>query len=616
MGRLVRIVLVLLSITATLGNIAAAQEPVAFPEASPQSQQMSPEALEALTAVVQDYIDRDFAVGAELLVIKNRKTVLHETFGFRDQEEEIAWEKNTTCNIRSMTKAITGAAAQLLIDRGKLSLQDKAAAYIPGFENDESGQITVEQLLTHRSGLPLTILETGREYPDLQAMANAVGEWGPDYDPGSRFWYSDSGADVLGAVVAAVSGQPLEEFVRDNLLNPLGMTGSFYFYRGIDNPHIESIANLYVGAAGNWTKYWKPGDDPLYPCAWGSQSVYSTPRDYARFLAMWLDGGKTPNGSILSPEAVTRTLTPVSEMSTLGSDTRAPTFFPGLETYYGQMAQLWLPAGAPEGTKPIVIGHSGSDGTAAWAWPELDLMVLFFTQSRGGMSVLRLEEEIDRFLINPDRAEAVAEIPDDYRPYLGTYIANFGPYRDVDFTVVTRNGHLAVDVPGQLVFELEDPDDEGRWYFVMTRDVAISFDRDEDGAVTGMRLHQAGMEFELPKGKAEKRPEPPLDMELARKYVGNYLDENEGANVQVLIQNDRLALKPPNQPIAFELYPPDENGLWALRLNVSVKIRFDEDEEGRVVSFTTILPDGVELVRPRVDEAGDEDNEEQEGTGG
>ena len=76
-----------------------------------------------------------------------------------------------------------------------------------------------------------------------------------------------------------------------------------------------------------------------------------------------------------------------------------------------------------------------------------------------------------------------------------------------------------------------------------------------------------------------------------------------------------LSLKPPSQPIAFELYPPDEDGLWAIRLNVSVKIRFDEDEEGRVVSFTTILPDGVELVRPRVDDSADDEEDPGE-TGG
>jgi hypothetical protein len=126
-----------------------------------------------------------------------------------------------------------------------------------------------------------------------------------------------------------------------------------------------------------------------------------------------------------------------------------------------------------------------------------------------------------------------------------------------------------------------------------------------------MKLYQSGMTFELPKGKAERKPEPPLDMAFAERCIGVYRDEEAGQDVRVLVQNGHLAIEAPGQPAAFELYPPDEEGLWALRLNAMVRIRFDEDEDGRVVSFTVVLPDGTEVVRPRADEAGEESAEDK-----
>ena len=130
----------------------------AFPPATPESQGLSSEALGGLVAEVQSYLDRDLAVGAELLVVKNRRTVLHEYFGQRDRDEDEPWTAGTVCNIRSMTKCLTGAAAQVLADRGALDLDAPVAEYLPGFDNDESREITVRQLITHRAGIPLTIL--------------------------------------------------------------------------------------------------------------------------------------------------------------------------------------------------------------------------------------------------------------------------------------------------------------------------------------------------------------------------------------------------------------------------------------------------------------------------
>jgi len=96
-------------------------------------------------------------------------------------------------------------------------------------------------------------------------------------------------------------------------------------------------------------------------------------------------------------------------------------------------------------------------------------------------------------------AEPAAKVPDRFKPYVGSYLANFGQFTNVKFKVLVRDDKLAVDVPGQTVFELKGPDDQEKWYFALTDAVAVSFDRDPSGWVTGMRMYQAGMTFELPR---------------------------------------------------------------------------------------------------------------------
>ncbi|MHC5004740.1 MAG: serine hydrolase domain-containing protein, partial [Planctomycetota bacterium] len=443
---------------------AAAHDP--FPPATPESVGLSAAALAELAAAVEGYVEKELAVGIELLVIKDRRTVLHEAFGWRDVERQRPMERHTICNIRSMTKPVTGAAIQILVDRGLVGLDDSVAKHIPSFDSDRSRAITVRQLLEHRSGLPLTALMRIDQYPDLLTLAEAVGRRGPQFEPDSKFWYSDAGSDVLAAIVEAVTGDKVDAFVERELLQPLGMRDSLYLL-DMSDPRAERVSSLYGGRPGAWVRFWaaEPGGRAFYPFAWGSQTLYSTPMDYAKLLAMWMDGGTSGGRRVLSEAAVARTLAPSSPMSTLGSDDPYPTFYDGLRAWYGRMAIVYLdenvdPAGAAE-AEPVIIGHSGSDGTSALAWPARDLMVLCFTQSRGGLAVLRLQDEIERLILYPERA-ASGPLPAHLEPYLGTYVANYGHFRNAEFTVLARGETLAVDVPGQLVFTLRPPDDEGR----------------------------------------------------------------------------------------------------------------------------------------------------------
>ena len=462
------------------------------------------EALEGLGKAVEQYIGKDYAVGAELLVLHKGQTRYHESFGYSDREEKRRWQNNTLCNIRSMTKPITSAAAQILIDRNLLHLDDPVAKYLKSFDNDKSKAITVRQVLTHRSGLPLTNLTNPDQYSSLTAQVAAAGEKGPEFEPGSKFWYSDLGTDVVGALVEKVSGEPLHEFVKREILDPLGMSSSLY---GIDadDKRLSQAASAYLKVPAGWLPFWKGDGEPVYPFAWGSQTIYSTTTDYAKFLGMMMNGGRVGDRQVLSAAAVSRMLAPVSRAKMMQSDAPIPTEFRHLEVYYGQMMVTYRVIGK-EKDKPVVIGHSGSDGTIAWAWPERDLIILYFTQSRGGMTPLRIEEPIDRLIIHQGQ-KYTEEAPPGLRPYLGTFIANYDTFENEEFVVKVKNGKLVLDVPSQMAFELMEPDEKGYWAFAIVPDkIKATFDRNENNEVVGLKLHKAGQVYEVPrKGTARAK---------------------------------------------------------------------------------------------------------------
>ena len=598
----------LFGVFGAFGLMAAAptDAPPPFPSASPASQGMSAKALDELADTVRGYVTDEVIVGGELMVIKNRHVVLHEVFGDLDRDEEIAWEKNTICNIRSMAMCLTGAAAQILVDEGTLGIDDAVAKYLPSFNNDASRGITIRHLLTHRSGLPFR-LQTRRfsRNESIREIANLAGDRGPDFPPGSEFRYSDASSEVLGAVIQIVAGVSLQDFITTRLIEPLRMTDTFT-YTDFDDPRGERIASLYSGAKSNWTRIWSPHDNTLYPCSAGSQNLHSTPIDFAKFLAVWMDNGRLGDTQVLSRDAVERTLTPVSRVD-------APTGFVGTESHYGQMAVLHMQVDASEGATAVVIGHSGSDGTWAAAWPELDMMILYFTQSRGQGTGSRLEYTIDELLINPRPTQRVVEVPEKYKPYLGVYVANFAHFVNEPFTVtITSNGRLAVDIPSQLVFELADPDENGVWRFTFTDDIAVSFERGAGGTIDLMKIHQSQIAFELPREGTELAAKMAaagkVTKEEAAKYVGRYYHPERETDIEVLYIDGRLHIKVSDG--RFGLLDPDDQGRRPLRANPTILVSFQTDAHGRVISLTRTR-DGTDLVMPRV--VGDNDDDDDDG---
>ncbi len=584
----------LMGIPLFFADMAAAQDRLAFAAAKPEAVGLKAENFQAIADEVAGYVKAGTIVGAELLIIKNRKTILHEVYGDRDREEKRPMERNTLFNIRSMTKPLTGVAVQMLIDEGKLQLDDPVSKFLPAFDTDKSRAITIRQLLTHRSGLPLSILSTKiDQFPNLQAQVKAIGEKGPQFKPGEKFWYSDAGSDTAAAIVEVVSGVPIDRFITERILKPVEMIDSYYPTKAED-PRRARIASLYLGKATAWNRLWAAAGPPMYPFAWGSQTLYSTPSDYARFLAMWLDGGTVDGKRILSAEAMKRILTPTSRMSMLGSDAKYLTGFRDLNTFYGQMAMLHASGDSPDKARVAAFGHSGSDGTAAWAFPEHDLIICYFTQSRGQLTPIRMEGLIDRELLRAGQPRL--PVAESLKPFLGTYYANFAHYKNAPFRVIAQDGRLALDIPDQLVFELTDADKDGRRAFVKSDKVSIGFEKDPAGKGTTMTLKQAGLTFKLPTTPTKLAS---LTKEAVAKYLGKYRGDEKYGTVEVILKEGSLRVSAPEKGIELELAPRNDQKSWEIRGNPGAIFTFQESKDGAVESLTAELPGGLKVVRKR-----------------
>lgn len=214
--------------------------------------------------IVLDYYNRGQFNG-QVLIARNDSVICDTALGYSDFATGKSFRNNTACYIASLTKPVTALAIMLLQQQGTLSYDDVARRYVPALP-DYAGHITIRQLLTHTSGL--------RDYEgvlrnDPSLTNNRVIGWlneqqGPDFTPGSRFSYSNSGYIVLAQIIEQVSGMSYARFVQEHIFTPLHMTHSQVYDErrppieekalGFDrNKHPDDYAILTTGDGGIYT---------------------------------------------------------------------------------------------------------------------------------------------------------------------------------------------------------------------------------------------------------------------------------------------------------------------------------------------------------------------------
>lgn len=350
-----------------------------FPVAPSDTTDLDFEELAWLSAQVGTWADDGGIVGAELLVIRDGRTLLHDVYGWSDREEQRPLERGSIYRVRSMTKPFVGTAVLQLVAEGRLGLDDPVAKHLRSFDNERARGITVRQLLTHTAGL--------RGYPDGLAMAagvpeeevwdfvesmeslrelvDLVGKEGVTRTP-DEYFYSDLGSSTLAALVTEVTGMPVERVIEERILAPLGLRDTYTEYTP-DASWRTRMNSTYVweDAEGGFRRYWDPSQPQAMAYFEGSGGLYSTTLDYARFAWAWLHGGALGDVRLL-PEALAReALEPHADRSRSAG--------------YGYQ---WMVSKARTNGMPRLFGHGGSDGTQIWVFPETKTMALYFTQSR------------------------------------------------------------------------------------------------------------------------------------------------------------------------------------------------------------------------------------------
>lgn len=489
-----------------------------FPPSTALAEGVSPEGLARLGELVRSFVEREEIVGAELLVIVHGRTILHEGYGWRDRESELSMRPGGVFCVRSMTKPLIGAAAWMLIEEGRLELDTRAAEHLPAFDVADRREITVEQLLRHQGGLPMSLIlaRDPRTLGSLRAVADLGGACALDFAPGTAFGYSDQGTDTLTAMIEIAGGAPAEDFVRERLLEPLGMHDSTCLMSE-GNPLRERACSAYIGSPGAWTRFWDPAQPQLFGVFLGSQALYSTAVDYARFLELYLGRGRAGGERLLRASSVRRTLEPGAWPIS------SSTGFPGLRTDYGTLMQLWTRPAAQddEGERELVVfGHTGSDGTHAWAFPEQEAMVLYFTQSRGTSTGVRVEGRLaELFLGAPFDPLQVAPPLEEY---LGYYWEGEGDL----YRAIVRDGEdLALEIVGKAVVPL-DYLGEDRWRLRPQPSTVLAFERDETGTVLGYSIGEHRELRFTPRADL-----PPADEVAARVAAAHRLERLADAGV-------------------------------------------------------------------------------------
>jgi CubicO group peptidase (beta-lactamase class C family) len=254
-----------------------------------------------------DRVQKRFEVpGIAVAIVKDGKVVHAKGYGVRNLARPEPVDVHTLFGIASNSKAFTAAAIAILVDEGKLSWDDPVQKHLPQFQLADpyvTREVTIRDLLSHRTGLGLGagdllywpdttftrahVVTAARHLPLVSSLR-------------SRYAYNNLGFVVAGEIVHAVSGKPWEDFVRERILTPLGMSETKISSRGLD----PATSNMAVPHSKGWRlegtlKPIPPTEDFVWAAAAGLKSNVT---DLAKWVTLQLNGGRLPNGGSLFSE--------------------------------------------------------------------------------------------------------------------------------------------------------------------------------------------------------------------------------------------------------------------------------------------------------------------------
>jgi len=367
----------------------------------------NPATLAQVGPALQGIVDQGGLSGAVTLVWRGGEVIQLNTIGHRDLASGLPMTRDTLFRIASMTKPVTSIAVMMLIEEGKLKLDDPVTRWLPELASmqvlkDPTGpvdatvpaarDITVEDLLTHRSGLAYGFTSMGPiAYAHEEKLGNplanphspdvwlkALGELPLSYQPGERFHYSHA-TDVLGFLVARIVGKPIGEVLQARIFGPLGMIDTSFW---VPPEKRVRMAKLYQAPPEGALKDVSFPHTPTPPAfEGGGGGLVSTADDYLKFARMMLGRGEVDGVRLVKPESID-----LMAKNRLTDEQRGHGFMGmpfwlsqgfglGLSMVLDAEKHQWMGAGA-EGS----YGWPGAFGTWWQADPANDMILIYLIQ--------------------------------------------------------------------------------------------------------------------------------------------------------------------------------------------------------------------------------------------
>jgi methyl acetate hydrolase len=368
---------------------------VSIPSAAPPA--LDTQGASAIGTFLKSAVARGDVPGVVVLVTGPDRVLYHEAFGKMSLGQGIDMQKDSIFNIASMTKAVTSAGVMLLIDEGKLSLDDEVSKYLPAYKSRQviskvdmaagtfetkpaARPITIRQLLTHTSGIGYSWSD-----PGLALIQKKTGAADLDlplvHEPGEKWTYGAS-TRVLGHVIEKISGQGIDAFLEARILGPLGMRDTGY---AVPAAKHSRVVTRNQKADGKITEI--PNPNPIPATVRGDGGLYSTAADYARFVQMILNHGQLGGVRLLKEQTVrqmerNQTGNVKVRLQPTAEPLRSKPYPLGAgEDVWGLGFQLAAPA-KPEANmrRPGSMNWAGINNTFYWIDPQQQIGVIVMMQ--------------------------------------------------------------------------------------------------------------------------------------------------------------------------------------------------------------------------------------------
>jgi CubicO group peptidase (beta-lactamase class C family) len=346
---------------------------------------------------IEDAIAQRKTPGAVLLVGCGDNVVYLKAYGNRAVEpQKVPMTTDTVFDLASMTKPMATATSILILaERGKLDLHAPVAKYIPEFGQNGKDTITVEQLLLHRGGLIAD--NPMKDYEDGPQLAmQRIWELKPRSEPGTKFVYTDVGPIVLGELVHRVSGKRLDEFARDEIFKPLGMSQTSF--APLDEDRLKRCAptekrngRFMLGEVHDPRSYALGG-------VAGHAGLFGTAEDASKWCRMLINGGELDGKRVLSAN----TIAEMTKMRCLPDGT-------GCRGYGVDIDSSFSSCRGQRFARGTTFGHTGYTGTMFWIDPVNKVYFILLTNrvhpdGKGDVKELRskVATVVAEALLGPD----------------------------------------------------------------------------------------------------------------------------------------------------------------------------------------------------------------------